>query len=94
MKSAIESQRAWDLLLGFWNDRFNVPDEKRCNTLITFNDERKDEQCVLDDAHNDGENLKANVPHSDKDGNIAARVISWQTLAQARYFEERPIGEE
>ena len=90
MKQAIESPKAWQLLLAFWNNRDNVLPEERCPVKIEFPDERDDEQCVLHKSHSDGEAFQANIPHADKDGNIVALRISWQTLAQARYFEEHP----
>jgi hypothetical protein len=70
-KPAVESKHAWFLLQCFWNARDRVTDENRCQAMIAFPDDKKDEQCVLDKSHTDSKALNANVPHADKDGNIA-----------------------
>lgn len=94
MKDVVESKRAWDLLLEYWNKRHEVTPETRCPKPLTYPDDRLDSQCVLHKDHLDGEKLQANVPHADADGYIAAIDISWETIRDAEYFRTHPIGEE
>ena len=88
MKPVIESKKAWDLLLKYWNERDLVTPGERCVTRISFPDDNKTEQCVLHKSHTDGESLQANIPHVDADGNIARLVVSFETIQQARYLAE------
>lgn len=88
MKPAVESQHAWFLLLCYWSERDTVTDENRCKVMITYPDERKDERCVLNESHTEGEVLHANVPHADKDGNITPLEVGWEELRQARDLRE------
>jgi hypothetical protein len=83
MKQAVESQRAWELLLDFWNKRDDVSEENRCKKVISYPGDKEDEQCVLHKDHLDGEKLQANVPHADKDGNMVPLLVSWETIRAA-----------
>jgi hypothetical protein len=69
----------------FWSERDQVTSETQCEYKI----EQKDgsfEQCVLHKEHVDGTHIEANIPHADKDCNLALLEIRW---AEARRINKK-----
>lgn len=95
MSKVIESSTARRLLIQFWDLRSLVTPETQCKMMLKY-DDGTTARCVLDKSHNDGEKLRANVPHADPEGRLAAQPISWETIRAAgelpRILEEERLN--
>jgi hypothetical protein len=85
-KKAIEDRRAWTKLVGFWNDRDQVPEVKQCGDPVTGPGGAQGGKCVLDEDHKNGEKHASNIPHADKDGHTGKLAVDWKDTLKGNIF--------
>jgi hypothetical protein len=91
-KGLIPDDETWAWLLSFWNTRDLVTPETQCPTPLTYKDGSTG-RCVLDKHHLDHDDVPVNVPHADKDGRLAPKLVSRETMFEVRAMSERLHGE-
>lgn len=82
-----EETRAW--LLAFWNARNTVTEATQCPTPLIYEDGSKG-RCVLSADHLDIDLTPVDVPHADKEGQLAGLLVHRQTILEARYWQNVP----
>lgn len=73
--------RAW--LLDFWNARYRVTPLSQCPTPLVYEDGSAG-RCVLARVHQDPDLVPVDVPHADKDGRLAPKLVSRATILEVR----------
>jgi hypothetical protein len=82
-----EETRVW--LLRFWDARGLVTPLSQCPTPLVYED-GSEGRCVLARNHTDPDLVPVDVPHADKDGRLADKLVHRATILDVRRVERLP----